>query len=454
MSEAPLYSALLKLAGEERLRFHMPGHKGRKASLGLLGDAAFIDYTELPQTGNLYEGNGPINEAERLAAEFYGASNCAFLTGGSTQGITAAMYSACRPGSKIILDRNCHRCVINACGLMDLDPSYIYPPLSGESSVTECITPEAVLEKVQSVPEAVAVVVTSPTYYGAAADIGRISEIVHNAGMKLIVDEAHGAHFPALGIKNAVLSGADISVCSAHKTLPALGQSAFLFSNSSFAKSELSFAASIFGTSSPSYPILASIDLARAYLCAEGGERYRKATAYVSEVMDAFQKNTAFRIPRFKMRDPCRLTVETFQAGLSGLFTAERLREDYKIDCEMADYYNIVFIVTCEDGKEKMDALYNSMYSVWKGYGGEPLPIESQPVPRPEKSLSPRVAMLSKKVKVGLKDAEGMTAAQPQAIYPPGIPVIMPGELIDRLCIEYLIHRGYNDNKEVYVVKD
>ena len=228
MSETPLYSALCALAGQNRLRFHMPGHKGNALYRDAFRDAARLDFTELPQTGNLYEGDGPIRDAERLAASFFGAEHCSFLTGGATQGIMAAMFLSCREGDSVLIDRGCHRSVTNACGLLGVNPVYIYPERLSGFSACESIAERAVSEMLKQNEKVTAVVVTSPTYYGATADVGAIGRVVRESGKKLIVDEAHGAHFPALHIKNAMQSGADLAVCSAHKTAPALGQGAYL----------------------------------------------------------------------------------------------------------------------------------------------------------------------------------------------------------------------------------
>ncbi len=450
MSDTPLYSALCALADQERLRFHMPGHKGNHLYMDAFADASRLDFTELPQTGNLYEGAGPILEAEKLAARFYGAEQCVFLTGGATQGIMAALFAVCGGGDGVILDRGCHRSVTNACGLLDLDPFYLYPERLPGFSVCKSVSKKELFELVERNPTAKAVVITSPTYYGAVSDIEALGEVLREAKMKLIVDEAHGAHLPAIGIKNAIRCGADIAVCSAHKTLPALGQGAYLLANG-ISEGVLRRAASVFGTSSPSYPIMASLDLARAYLSGEGGERYVKAALKTAIIREKIQINTTFRTPFFEKNDPCRLTIDTALSGLSGFFVAECLREAYRIDCEMSDRQNVVLIVTCEDGDEKLDALFKALSEISAKYGKTPDGYTPLPLPRPEKRMTPRKAMFSETRGVALQKAEGFTAAEPVAPYPPGIPVVIPGERIDRLCIEYLLAQGYNGYEEIMV---
>ena len=198
---------------------------------------------------------------------------------------------------------------------------------------------------------------------------------------------------------------------------------------------------------------MASLDLARAYLSGKGGESYRQAAQKTEEIRKKIKQRTAFRIPPFEKYDPCRLTVNMSSAGISGFMAAEYLRDEYGIDCEMADFDHVVFIVTSEDGAEKLDALYAALLNLYERYGGPDIRQAVCAVPRQQMRTTVRQAMFAKKENVPLTDVEGRTAAETIALYPPGIPVIVPGERIDRLCIEYLLAQGYNESREVAVVE-
>ena len=258
----PLCDALRTFAATAPLRMHMPGHKGMGLPLPELSAAAPLDFTELPPTGNLFEGDGPIRAAEELWAAAFHMDACLFLTGGSTQGVLSALTLTCRPGDAVLLDRGCHRSAYNALALLDLQPHYLYRPWLEEEGIGGPVSPQAVEKELAEHPEIKTVCITSPTYYGVQSDISTLASVAHTHGARLIVDGAHGAHLPFLG--DFSLSAADLAVVSAHKTLPAPGQSALLFANG-VPLEELCRAGSLYGSSSPSSPMMAALDAARAW---------------------------------------------------------------------------------------------------------------------------------------------------------------------------------------------
>ena len=222
----PLCDVLRSYAAGDPARFHMPGHKGRFLPLPELAPLAPIDVTEIPTTGNLYTAGEPFDTAQRLWAERFGFSGCQFLTGGSTMGIHTALALCCAPGDKVLLDRNCHRAAFNALALLGLEPVYLERPwLEGENLIGP-ISGRDVEKMLEQHPDVKTICITSPTYAGILSDVSEIGRVVHAHGGKLFVDGAHGAHLPFLG-DNPFL-GADVVVVSAHKTLPAMGQSALL----------------------------------------------------------------------------------------------------------------------------------------------------------------------------------------------------------------------------------
>lgn len=440
MKQTPLCDALRSFASSAPLRMHMPGHKGRPMPLPELNAAAALDFTELPPTGNLFEAGGPIQEAEELWACAFGSKSCLFLTGGSTQGVLSAFTLCCRPGDRVLLDRGCHRSSFNALALLDLHPRYLDRPWLEEPGVTGPVSPEQVDRALTEWPDIKTVCITSPTYYGVLSDIPAIARAAHAHGARLIVDGAHGAHLPFLG--NFDLATADVTVVSAHKTLPAPGQSALLFS-SVFSPEELRRAGSIYGSSSPSYPMMAALDAARAWMEEEGREGLCAAAAQVGRLRERFPSLTVCHAPL----DPARLVFSCPDGH-----RAEAALESMGIYPEMADSRHVVFICTSADTPEDFVRLEEAWSAVLKcqphGVSFPPLP----PAPAPVPVLSPRQARFSPAGTLPLRAAEGRISACQVAPYPPGIPVIAPGELITKKTIAYLSQIGYNMEKDTEVV--
>ncbi|MCD7928498.1 MAG: aminotransferase class V-fold PLP-dependent enzyme, partial [Oscillospiraceae bacterium] len=274
----PLYTALQEFQAAHPLRMAMPGHKGQP--LPALADYAGIDFTELPPTGNLYAPGGPIEAAEQLWAEVWGADCCLFLTGGSTQGVHTMLLRAAGPGEEILVDRVSHRSIHTGMALLDLRPVWLARPWLAEAGVVGPVEPDCVKAVLEAHPNIKTVCITSPTYYGVLSDIPAISHICHAHGAKLLVDGAHGAHLFLTG--ENPYRGADYVVTSAHKTLRAPGQSALLFANAPETLDGLRRASRTFASSSPSYPMMAALDWAREYYCeGQGQARYRETCAAV-----------------------------------------------------------------------------------------------------------------------------------------------------------------------------
>lgn len=450
----PLYDALCSFAASAPLRMHMPGHKGRAG--GLFSAVSTIDFTELSTTGNLYSSTGPIAKAEALCAAFGGADDALFLSCGSTQGIYAMLSAAANPGSKILLDRGCHKSVFQAMALLDLEPCYIDPEPAGNTSLSAPVSPDNLSVALNRNPDVSCVMLTAPTYYGLRTDVKALSRLCHAAGKPLLVDEAHGAHFPAIGLPTAAMSGADLSVVSTHKTWPALGSSAVLYlsRNSPFTRRDLKARCALFGTSSPSYPILASIDYARDALEGSAGDHYRAACAAANRLRETINYNTplhAITETDWPLLDPCRLTVDTLCAGLDG-FSAAACLEQAGIYVEMADLQYIVLILTSEDTPEdflRLEAALCALAPVSCSTTALSFPYNPG---LPPVRMRIRTAMLGPVETAVLSSAAGRISAQLIAPYPPGIPVIVPGEEITEKHIAYLNELRYNIDAGVYVV--
>ena len=438
MGNTPLYDALRAYAGAHPLRMHMPGHKGRPLPAPELA-AAELDVTELPPTGDLFAGGDAIEAAEALWAEALRMDRCLFLTGGSTQGVQAALALACRPGEAVLLDRGSHRAAYNALALLDLRPVYLERPWLPEAGVAGPIPPAAVEAALSARPDIKTVCITSPTYYGVLSDIPALSAVCRARGAALVVDGAHGAHLPFLG--NFDLSAADLAVVSAHKTLPALGQSALLLAGrgSPFPQEGLRWAASLTGSSSPSYLLMASLDLCRAYMEGAGGAAYRETAAQVAALRRDYPALTGADAPL----DPARFVLRCPDG-----FAAQARLEAMGVWPEMADAGHVVFLPTCADAAEQFSRLRSALDSLPLG----PCPPLPPPPPLPEQVRTPRQALFSPRELLPLADAEGRAAAQQAAPYPPGVPVLAPGERICKKTIAYLEKIGYNIREDFAVL--
>ena len=277
----PLYDSLRNLAEQNPLRLDMPGHHGAPLPNGFPWPSE-LDFTENGSTGDLF-GPDPdaIQAAEHLWADRFGFDSCLFLTGGSTQGVHTGLALLAGQGGAVALDRGSHRSAYHALALLDLTPHFLPRPWLAEEGVTGPISPETVAGTLVLHPEIKTVCITSPTYYGVLSDIPTIAEVCHALGVTLMVDGAHGAHLPFLGYEG--YEAADVVVMSAHKTLPAPGQTALLFANG-FALADLQRWGSVYGSSSPSYVLLSALDAVRNYMEEEGAALYRQTARLVNEL--------------------------------------------------------------------------------------------------------------------------------------------------------------------------
>lgn len=437
---APLYDALHTFAGENPLRLHMPGHKGIGLPVPELRGYASIDFTELDRTGNLYATGGVVEEAEQLWADFWGSDACLFLTGGSTHGLHAALSLLCPPGSRIVMDRESHRSLHTGMALLDLHPVWLERPWLEQGGVSAGVDPEALDALLKANPDCKAVCVTSPTYYGVCSNLYAIAEVCHRRGAKLLADGAHGAHLPLLWEHNPY-APADLTVVSAHKTLPAPGQSALLFARG-WGMEELRRAGMLFGTSSPSYPMMAALDRLRTWLAAGGGERTCSAAGAALWLREKYPSIREFGC----LLDPLRFTL----LSEDGPALAAAL-EGMGIYPEMADANHVVCILTGADGWEQFARLDRALTAL--GLADQPPILPPRRVaPTPEPVLTPRQAVFAPHGALPLTQAQDRIAAEQVAPYPPGVPVIAPGERITKKHLDYLGEMGYNRLNEPVLV--
>ncbi|WP_283609944.1 aminotransferase class I/II-fold pyridoxal phosphate-dependent enzyme [Faecalispora anaeroviscerum] len=435
MTDTPLYTALLEHQQKNRSSFHTPGHKNAPGALPR--DLLSLDFTELPDTDSLFEADGAILAAEQRAAQLFGARRTLFSAGGCTLCLQAMLYLAAPRGGTILFDRVLHRSVVHTMALLDITPVWILPRPSAGRGLPGRVDSRDVLSALREHPDAKAVFLTSPDYYGVLADIPAVSAVCRERGIPLLVDNAHGTHLAFLKEnRHPLYLGASATACSAHKTLPVLTGGAWLnLAEPSFAP-DAKRAMALFGSTSPSYPIMASLDLARAWLEENG----RAAFAALEERAAAVRELAArlgFPAPEGEC-DPVRLTLRTAEAGILGTDAAELLR-GHGVEPEYADSAQLVLIATPFNSETDFQRLEEAIRAL---NPGKTKPETKPALPAlPPALLTPRQALLSPAEEVPLARSVGRIAAETSCPCPPGVPVVMPGEKITDEIAEFL--RGY-----------
>ncbi|XP_027355641.1 uncharacterized protein LOC113865355 isoform X2 [Abrus precatorius] len=459
----PLVSALKASAEQKTASFHFPGHnRGHAAPASLtrlIGTRPFIhDLPELPELDNLFCPQGPILEAQKEAAKLFGSSQTWFLVGGTTCGIQAAIMATCSPGEYLILPRNCHISAISAIVLSGVVPKYIIPDYETDWDIIGGVTPLQVLKAIQELEmeekKAAAVFITSPTYHGICSNLSEISELCHSRKIPLIVDEAHGAHlgFHSELPNSALQQGADLTVQSTHKVLCSLTQSSMLHMSGNIVDMEkISRCLQTLQTTSPSYLLLASLDAARAQLSESPDIVFNQAIALAHETKCMLKQipgisvleNSSF--PTFPAVDPLRLTVGFWKLGLSGYEADEILYMDYGVVCELVGNKSITYALNLGTCRDHVQMLLLGIKHLAATYACNLQPEEKvlschAPFDDIIMNLIPRDAFFACKRKVAIKESLGEVAGELICPYPPGIPILIPGEIITKKAIDYLLH--------------
>ena len=453
-NRAPLFEALKDYHSRNVIPFDVPGHKhgvGLPELADYVGKKVLeIDVNSMECLDNLCNPIGVIKEAEELAARAYGAENAFFLVNGTTSGVQAMIMAACRPGEKIILPRNAHKSAISGMILSGAVPIYIQPEINEELGIAMGMTVESVLRTIEEHPDAKAVFVIHPTYYGAVSDLAAIVEAAHRYGMAVLADEAHGAHFhfhsdlPA----SAMELGADASASSTHKTGGSLTQSSLLLMRGGILDPKyMKTTLNLTQTTSASYLLMTSIDIARKQLATRGKdilgrllEIVRDAKAQLNEIdgLYAFDRDLVGSPGVFDF-DDTKLGVNVRRLGLSGYEVEKLLRKEYNIQVELADMYNILAITAVGDTEESIGSLVTAIKDLAKRHrNGDVKEITRGMLANPEIVVSPRDAYYSSKKPVKLEESIGCVSGESIMAYPPGIPLVTPGEMITREIVEYV----------------
>lgn len=420
--DTPLFNALLQYKNREMSRFHMPGHKGKGLDGAFAGIAPF-DVTEIPGMDSLYDAGGVIARCEENIAGLYGSKGSLISASGSTLCIMAMLSLCAAPGQKVVMGRNLHRAALNAAALIGFEPVFVYPETEG--SLFARYTPEAVERVLRENPDASAVYITSPDYYGVLSDVGGIKAVCRRFGVPLLVDNAHGAALRFMERDlHPITLGADLCCDSFHKTLPAFTGAACLhIGNGRFLQGAKS-AMALFGTTSPSYLIMASMDLCAAYLAGQAKEDFRKLAGRVEFLEKIAREKKITTLSGG--RDYTRLTLYTQSAGYPG-WEADKILQTGGIQSEYADGACVVLMASpfLSEGD------YSRLERVLRDFVPKAAIAPGQTeFPVPVRVMTVRQAAFSPSELVPVSFAEGRIAAESKALCPPGVPVVTAGERI------------------------
>jgi arginine/lysine/ornithine decarboxylase len=458
-TQTPLLTALSQCSHRPHAAFYTPGHKrGQGISpvlRDLLGAQVFrADLPEIPGLDNLFAPDSVILAAQELAADAFGADQTWFVTNGSTCGVMAAIVATCRPGDRIILPRNLHSSAISGLIAAGAHPVFVQPEYDGDQDLVHTLTPAAVEAALTRYPEAKAVLMVSPTYEGICGPVGAIATLAHAHGIPLVVDEAHGPHFgfhPDLPI-SALAAGADLSVQSTHKVLAALTQAAMVHVQGNFIdRTRLTQALHLFQSTSPSYLLLASLDAARQQMAVEGKTLLERTLHLAEQARQRLRQLSGISVlegdvvpasPGFYDLDRTRLTLGVSDLELDGFALDHHLNQTWGVIAELPTHRHLTFIISLGNTQADIDQLIEAWHQITQSYPrstltrsplfyacGEQL---STPV------LSPREAFLSEPEVVPQGQAIGRVSAELVCPYPPGIPLLLPGELITATALEQL----------------
>ncbi|QBD85609.1 aminotransferase class I/II-fold pyridoxal phosphate-dependent enzyme [Clostridium tetani] len=455
-SETPLFDALMEYVNRQTIPFHVPGHKKGvgidEEFKNFIGENPFkIDVTVFKLVDSLHHPTGPIKKAQALASDAYGSDASFFCIHGTSGAIQAMIMSVVKSGDKIIIPRNVHKSVTSGIILSGATPIYMQPELDKRVGIAHGVTPETVEKTLKENPDAKAVLIINPTYYGVATDIKKIADIVHNYDIPLIVDEAHGPHLAfndELPI-SAIEAGADICCQSTHKIIGALTQCSLLHVRSKMIDvNRVQQMLSLLQTTSPSYILMASLDCARRQIALNGKELLDKSIALSNYAREEINKIPGFYCfgkeivgnPGVFAIDPTKITITCRDLGITGFELDMILSNQYHIQLELSDLYNGLAVGSFGDTKENIDALINALKEISKEYvNNENKKSDFIDIPAiPKQVQIPRDAFNSEKVVLPLKDSEGRVSGEFLMAYPPGIPVLCPGEIITQEIIDYI----------------
>lgn len=451
---APIYEALDSFQKMRVVPFDVPGHKrgrGNPELAALLGEQCVrMDVNSMKPLDNLCHPVSVIREAEELAAEAFGAAHAFLMVGGTTSAVQSMVLSVVKRGEKIILPRNVHRSVMGAMVLCGAIPVYIDPACDDRLGIPLGMSVSAVERAIRENPDAKAILVNNPTYYGICSDLRRIVQLAHAHGMLCLADEAHGTHFyfgENLPV-SAMAAGADMAAVSMHKSGGSLTQSSLLLCGPAMSEGHVRQIINLTQTTSGSYLLLSSLDITRRNLALRGKEAFARVVElaeYARREINAIGGYYAFSrelcngdsIYDF---DPTKLSVNTLQVGLAGIEVYDLLRDEYDIQIEFGDLGNILAYLSIGDRPREIERLVGALSEVRRRFGGSEAGLMKQEYIEPDVAVSPQDAFYAEHESLPIMETEGRVCSEFVMCYPPGIPILAPGERITREILDYIVY--------------
>ena len=451
---APIYEALERFRKKRVVPFDVPGHKrgrGNPELAQLLGEKCVgLDVNSMKPLDNLCHPVSVIREAEELAADAFGAAHAFLMVGGTTSAVQSMILSVCKAGDKIILPRNVHKSAINALVLCGAIPVYVNPEVNAQLGISLGMEVSQVEKAMDENPDAVAVLVNNPTYYGICSDLRTIVKKAHARGMKVLADEAHGTHLyfgrnlPVSGMA----AGADMAAVSMHKSGGSLTQSSLLLLNKSMNAEKVRQIINLTQTTSASYLLLSSLDISRRNLALRGEESFEKVAGmaqyareeineiggYYAYGMDLINGTSVFDF------DVTKLSIYTLGNGLAGIEVYDLLRDEYDIQIEFGDICNILAYISIGDRLQDIERLVGALADIERLYKKDSTGMLSGEYIAPAVVASPQQAFYAEKESLPMEQAAGRISGEFVMCYPPGIPILAPGEMVTQEIVEF--HTG------------
>ncbi len=451
-NKAPIHEALERFRQMRVVPFDVPGHKrgrGNPELTEFLGQQCVsIDVNSMKPLDNLCHPVSVIREAEQLAAEAFGAAEAFLMVGGTTSSVQSMVLTACKRGDKIILPRNVHRSVINALILCGAIPVYVNPEVDHRLGISLGMKREQVEKAINEHPDAVAILVNNPTYYGVCSDLKEIVKMAHAHGMLCLADEAHGTHFyfgKDLPV-SAMAAGADMASVSMHKSGGSLTQSSFLLAGPNVNAGYIRQIINLTQTTSGSYLLMSSLDISRRNLALRGEEIFthvRNIAEYARAEINAIGGYYAFSREMINGDsifdfDPLKLSIHTLDIGLAGIEVYDLLRDDYDIQIEFGDIGNILAYLSIGDRIQEVERLVSALAEIRRRYQRDKTGMLTQEYIAPQVIASPQESFYADKVSLPIMETEGRVCSEFVMCYPPGIPILAPGEKITRDILNYI----------------
>lgn len=450
---APIHEALQRHKLNRVVPFDVPGHKGGRGNKELtdfLGEKCLkVDVNSMKPLDNLTHPVSVIKEAEEIAADAFGAKAAFFIVNGTTASVQGMVMSVCKAGDKIIMPRNVHRSAINALVVCGAVPVYVNPGVNKDLGIPLGMSVTDVQKAIDDNPDAKAILVNNPTYYGICSNLREIVKIAHRHNMKVLVDEAHGTHF-YFGENmpmSAMAAGADMAAVSMHKTGGSLTQSSFLLCGEGVNPDYVRQVINLTQTTSGSYLLMVSLDIARKNLSLNGKEIFKKTVELAEYARGeinklggyyAFAEEIIDGVTTYDF-DPTKLSVHTRKVGLVGVEVYDLLRDEYGIQVEFGDISNFLAIVSAGDREFEIERLIASLSEINRLYGKDDISgmLDHEYI-NPDVAMVPQKAFYSLKKSLPIQESKGKICGEFVMCYPPGIPILAPGERITEEVIQYI----------------